>query len=1224
MHRAVFLLAVLAFSASVALAGTPEEDNPHPLGLNANTPYGRLSRAVVTPHIAWARPYAAGTIRGLVMAPCWSQREAVELAERLDFDFTAWMCESFSSVASPASPDPADRFFRAPVRVVYRTLDESLGRDYDVIIVGKLDWGMLPDEARFEILRKVAAGAGLVYVSPPKSHEELDIVFGKRPASDGGFILSGVPYRHLPRLAGSSADELLSVSRFGEGRVVVLRYPGPSLVRGGFTPSAALTPHWVSAFAWVHGGQGWPEGTEPLIELPYYDYYMSLVARATIWAARREPALLLHDWQVPDEVDWSAPCDAALAVRIKNASGHELRASAMLEVRNTAGELVHTSDTQLAVPAAGVSFSMALPFLPAGEYFANLWLREGAGAPVINWGTVPLRVVGPASVNEVSLEGALHETGEPLRGKVGVTGARPDDQLAIELWDNLGRKIALINRRIAAGNEFEFAPWEPLVTMHQVRAWLVRGGRKVAGIRRPVAIRRRFVPDEFYFVTWADASNELVTHLALRQQYLDGVDAIFAASGYVEWEMFNLLPGEVDPLLAVRQRVKNVARANLTPLVSHDRYGVLGADKRHRAVKRSSVFCMSDPRIRQRSGELQQTCARIDAPYGPLAYTHGDESLYSHDLDVCRAQWCLKGLRRYLMEQYKDIRALNQEWGTKFASWDDVTPSTFDEARRTGQYARWLDHRRFAEKVFLNFYLNTQDYIRREDPGALTGFDGAASLSLANSGINWHEWCRKLGLLQSYHHGEEDLIRSFAPRNSLRGSYYGSYGDWAVGPSNSYYTEYFPWHCLFMQMNSAWWWTMGPPYGKAGGVSGYTPSLDRLPYYETTVRNISQIKAGIDRLLLNCRREHDGIAVLYSDASRIADALFAPDPKEQSMAFRRALDYLNVTLKNLGLQYVFVSSEQLEEGFLRRGGFKALLLPHCRALSPVEAEQVRRFVRDGGTAVADIVPGILDRHGKRQPQSLLADLFPSREAGRATELGGGRAVVWGDTWATQKGLHQLRREWRELWPEAHRLEALLFSAAGISPVVRIVANEKAAAPPEEIVRFRDGEMLYAGAQRDYFLEDFAAYPVTIEFRRATHLYDVRAGKYLGRTQRLDLDLSWRPYLWALSPYRVEGVRVEADSRASVGQEMVISAGVEADADELQRHVLRVEWLGPHGKLLRHYSRDVIAHGGHARFRQRWALNDAPGTYTLTVRDVMSGVRAEARVHLGGERSVKQN
>ena len=54
-------------------------------------PYGKLSSALVTPHIPFANPYYRGKVKVLVIAPTWTQRETVELAQRLELDYTPLM-----------------------------------------------------------------------------------------------------------------------------------------------------------------------------------------------------------------------------------------------------------------------------------------------------------------------------------------------------------------------------------------------------------------------------------------------------------------------------------------------------------------------------------------------------------------------------------------------------------------------------------------------------------------------------------------------------------------------------------------------------------------------------------------------------------------------------------------------------------------------------------------------------------------------------------------------------------------------------------------------------------------------------------------------------------------------------------------------------------------------------------------------------------------------------
>ena len=191
----LFLLSVgmcAILGGAVHVSGAEgDKGGRHPLGLNENHPYGRLTSEYVTPHVAWGNPYYAGKLRALVLAPIWSQRETVELAQRLSLDYTPWMTQTFMEIVSPASADPAGRFFQPPPSVVNRVLREALQKDYDVIVIGKLNWAMLPGKQRLQLLEKVAAGTGLVYINPPQPHKELEIVSEEQRRRRGRHVHPG-------------------------------------------------------------------------------------------------------------------------------------------------------------------------------------------------------------------------------------------------------------------------------------------------------------------------------------------------------------------------------------------------------------------------------------------------------------------------------------------------------------------------------------------------------------------------------------------------------------------------------------------------------------------------------------------------------------------------------------------------------------------------------------------------------------------------------------------------------------------------------------------------------------------------------------------------------------------------------------------------------------------------------------------------------------------------
>ncbi len=108
----VLVIAFLLFAGSLSAAERDLLEWKHPLGLAPHHPYGVLTGNYVSPHIKWAKPLYGGKLRVLVMAPTWTHRETVELAQRLSIDYTPWMCQSFTEATRTAGADQADSPFR--------------------------------------------------------------------------------------------------------------------------------------------------------------------------------------------------------------------------------------------------------------------------------------------------------------------------------------------------------------------------------------------------------------------------------------------------------------------------------------------------------------------------------------------------------------------------------------------------------------------------------------------------------------------------------------------------------------------------------------------------------------------------------------------------------------------------------------------------------------------------------------------------------------------------------------------------------------------------------------------------------------------------------------------------------------------------------------------------------------------------------------------------------
>ena len=97
------------------------------------------------------------------------------------------------------------------------------------------------------------------------------------------------------------------------------------------------------------------------------------------------------------------------------------------------------------------------------------------------------------------------------------------------------------------------------------------------------------------------------------------------------------------------------------------------------------VPSLSDPAWLATVTARLEEAARLQLPYRPLFLNLGDESgigdlAAAWDFDLSPPS--LAGMRAWLKERYDTLPALNQAWGTKFATWKSVQPALTDEALR--------------------------------------------------------------------------------------------------------------------------------------------------------------------------------------------------------------------------------------------------------------------------------------------------------------------------------------------------------------------------------------------------------------------------------------------------------------------------------------------------------------------------------------------------------------
>ncbi len=141
-------------------------------------------------------------------------------------------------------------------------------------------------------------------------------------------------------------------------------------------------------------------------------------------------------------------------------------------------------------------------------------------------------------------------------------------------------------------------------------------------------------------------------------------------------------------------------------------------------------------------------------------------------------------------------------------------------------------------------------------------------------------------------------------------------------------------------------------------------------------------------------------------------------------------------------------------------------------------------------------------------------------------------------------------------------------------------------------------------------------PQRLVFDRKAHIYDVLNKAYVGYGDHVDYTATqYTLRLFALLPYAVERLALEAPKELAAGSDATISAELAVKGGEAQRHWFRVEVFKPDGTPDRSYADTVAAPGGRATISIPFALNDAIGTWRIRVTDAAFGTSAETSIAL---------
>ncbi|HEX6648940.1 MAG TPA: beta-galactosidase trimerization domain-containing protein, partial [Pyrinomonadaceae bacterium] len=663
------------------------------------------------------------------------------------------------------------------------------------------------------------------------------------------------------------------------------------------------------------------------------------------------------------------------------------------------------------------------------------------------------------------------------------------------------------------------------------------------------------------------------------------------------------------------------------------------------------------------------------ARYNMDYYFVGDEGSLTSYGDAVDFDWnphTLEDFRVWLRQQYGSLAALNKEWRTRFTDWNSVVPYTTEEARKNRSFAPWADHRTFMEITFARAYQTARDAAIEGDPDAHIAVSGTQATN-AYDGADWSRLDRVIDDFLSYDGGNQwDMHRSFAKPNAMIGFWTG-YGSHGLAVQNAIWTAAIQ---NVLHPNIFWMYSF------------LNPDLTHSASARDMGKAFSSLRSeGAGKLLMEATRQQDGIALYYSMPSIHAASMLGyhqrssddddevPDRARLNFAGNR--DGWVKTIKDLGLQFDFISSEDVETKAIANDKYKVVILPLAFAMSNEEVQRLEEFVARGGVVIADAAPGWFDQHCAWQTNERLNKLFGITTAASdkrefrlsATDLAlSSQAGGW-NLPQTLSGIriaepdikvstgtalfnnnaaivNHTGKGWtiylNTVWDQYAKQRAAKFGGAAYRELAHAILN-KAGIQPSIAVTSPDGQPIsqaqiarytFGNAEIVAIVKENVAIAGVVGQDGVTTYNDANLGQVA--KQELTIKLPRKSYVTEVRTGKQFGFTDVVHTSILIGDALILA--FTPDASELRidsgavahpgDHVsfnlistapattlVRCHVYAPDGSRLPIYSNNVLVQQGRGSFTLPFALNDAPGKYVIRATDVVTGATVEKSLEL---------
>lgn len=656
--------------------------------------------------------------------------------------------------------------------------------------------------------------------------------------------------------------------------------------------------------------------------------------------------------------------------------------------------------------------------------------------------------------------------------------------------------------------------------------------------------------------------------------------------------------------------------------------------------------CYSSPARKQNVETLFRNQAKnANWKYYSLAhYFLGDEMFLGST--VCYSEHCLKNFREVLKKQYGSLEALNKGWETSFARWNDVVPCQLNDLKNSKNLSRWLDHKMFMAGVFAHQNVGGVRHILNNIVSDVRC--GISGTQIPGYSYDWAQLMKHINFIAYYGGVQIKLVHDFGGPDLLSGRWGCGYVDSSI--RRDQYQNAVLWQDLFQGAN------MAANYAWGSTFQGDLSCNSNIEVYSRVFR---ELKRGLTKMTLSSQPAGQNVAVLYSQPS-----LFAAMATIGSSEWQNAYSGWNALLEELHINYRFISYEDLTKGIDGKQ-YKVLILPCAIALSPEQTVNLERFVQNGGTVIADFMPGCFDEHGKRFANKKLAALFGVSSTDVDFQLSGkkltipanpqaGIPAVTGDfrigtaahpvmnvrTYGKGKALlmnllvngyqtvslagvggevaKQVSGSEMFCW-NLRKLVKGILNKAGVHGRCHVTLANGNEYPCQTMLR-NVGENYVFGIMK--YTEDGNTFDmrsgadVTVKLPVKGHIYNVREKKYVtyGDTFKMKLVPAWG-YLYTVLKHKIKTVDLQVPHQVSRGSELQLAIRSIAENGKSGAMTYHVELIRPDGKVAEVYRKNLFAPDGNGVYRVQTAFNDPAGTWRIRVTNVNTGLVSEKKLEL---------